>query len=222
MLSVDTWWVIAVSLSAVCCAARKTTFPSGCVICKLCTWPEALTLRDENWMLRKAMLAPARSEMINWTCLQCRGSKSAIQSPENFPDEPSRLWLDGCRSASRSSLITPSGELENSSTTRPWYPASSIRKRFRIWMVLKLKTSSSVLPVHVIDVSVRPSSNRSVVPSVRAPTQDTPKSIESGATMTSDTKGSITTPALKSTAAVLAPSLVLLINSSPYRRDPEV
>src|ERR1039457_5423202 len=110
-----------------------------------------------------------------------RGSKSAIQSPENFPDESSRLWLDGCRSASRSSLITPSGELENSSTTRPWYPAKSIRKRFRIWMVLKLKTSSSLLPVHVIDVSVRPSSNKSVVPSPSAPSQDTPKSIESGA-----------------------------------------
>src|ERR1035437_1661918 len=224
MLSVDTWWAIAVNWSAVCCAARKTTFPNGCVICKLCTWPDALTLRDENWMLRSAMLAPTRSEMINWTCLQCRGSKSAIQSPENLPEEPSRLWLDGCRSASRSSLITPSGELENSSTTRPWYPAKSIRKRFRIWMVLKLKISSSLLPVHVIDVSVRPSSSRSVVPTnfVGSPTQDTPKSIESGATITSDTKGSITTPALKSTTAVLAPSLVLLINSSTYRRDPEV
>src|ERR1035437_742172 len=58
MLSVDTWWVIAVSLSAVCCAARNTTFPSGWVICWLCTWPEALTLRCENWMLRRAMLAP--------------------------------------------------------------------------------------------------------------------------------------------------------------------
>src|ERR1017187_3603239 len=196
MLSVDTWWVIDVSLSAVCCAA-KTTVPRGWLICRLCTWPDGLTLRDENWMLRSAMLAPTRSEMINCTCLQCRGSKSAIQSPENLPEEPSRLRLDGCRSASRSSLITPSGELENSSTTRPWYPASSMRKRFRIWMVLKLNTSSSLLPVHVIDVSVRPSSNKSVVPSPSAPTQDTTKSIESGATITSDTKGSITTPALK-------------------------
>src|SRR5450759_38587 len=88
MLSVDTWWVIEVSLSAVCCAARNTTVPSGCVICWLCTWPEALTLRCENWMLRRAMLAPTRSVMINCTCLQCRGSKSAIQSPENLPEEP--------------------------------------------------------------------------------------------------------------------------------------
>src|ERR1017187_26397 len=48
-----------------------------------------------------------------------RGSKSAIQLPENLPQEPSRLWLDGCRSASRSSRITPSGELENSSITNP-------------------------------------------------------------------------------------------------------
>src|ERR1039457_2135370 len=120
-------------------------------------------------MLRRAMLAPTRAEMINRTWLQCRGSKSAIQSPENLPEEPSRLWLEGCRSASRSSLITPSGELENSSITSPWYPASSMRKRFRIWMVLKLKTSSSLLPVHVIDVSVRPSSNKSVVPSPSTP-----------------------------------------------------
>src|ERR1017187_10275429 len=213
MLSVDTWWVIDVSLSAVCGAARNTTLP-GRLICRLCTWPDGLTLRDENWMLRSAMRAPTRSEMINCSCLQCRGSKSAIQSPLNLPEEPSRLWLDGCRSASRSSLITPSGELENSSTTRPWYPASSIRKRFRIWTVLKLKTSSSLLPVHVIDVSVRPSSNKSVVPSPSAPTQDTPKSIVSGATITSDTKGSITTPALKSTTAVEVSSLVLLMNSS--------
>ena len=36
-------------------------------------------------------------------------------------------------------------------------------------MVLKLKTSSSLLPVHVIDVSVRPSSNKSVVPSPSTP-----------------------------------------------------
>jgi len=111
--------VIEVSLFAVCCAARNTTVPSGCVICWLCTWPEELTLRDENWMLRSAMLAPTRSVMVNRTCLQCRGSKSAIQSPENLPEEPSRLWLAGCRSASRSSRITPSGELENSSITRP-------------------------------------------------------------------------------------------------------
>src|ERR1035437_6999925 len=214
MLSVDTWWVIDVNWSAVCCEARNTTFPSGWVICWLCTWPEALTLRCENWMLRSAMLAPTRSVMINRTCLQCRGSKSAIQSPENFPEEPSRLRLDGCRSASRSSRSTPSGELENSSTTRPWYPARSMRKRFRIWMVLKLKTSSSRLPVHVIEVSVRPSSNKSVVPSPSAPTQATPKSIESGLTNVSDTKGYETTPALKSTAAVEAPSLVLLMNSS--------
>jgi hypothetical protein len=48
-----------------------------------------------------------------------RGSKSAIQSPLNLPEEPSRLWLDGCRSASRSSRMTPSGELENSSMTSP-------------------------------------------------------------------------------------------------------
>src|ERR1019366_4774967 len=222
MLSVETWWVMDVNLSAVCCAARNTTLPSGWLICRLCTWPEGLTLRCENWMLRSAILAPTRSEMINWTCLQCRGSKSAIQSPENLPEEPSRLRLDGCRSASRSSRITPSGELENSSITKPWYPARSMRKRFRIWMVLKLKTSSSRLPVHVIDVSVRPSSNKSVVPSVRAPAQATPKSIESGLTNVSDTKGSETTPALKSTTAVPAPSLVLLMNSFTYRRDPEV
>src|SRR5450756_2700205 len=113
MLSVDTWWVIDVSLSAVCCAARNTTVPSGWVICWLCTWPEALTLRCENWMLRSAMLEPTRSEMINCTCLQCRGSKSAIQSPENLPEEPSKLRLDGGSSASRSSRSTPSGELEN-------------------------------------------------------------------------------------------------------------
>jgi hypothetical protein len=36
-------------------------------------------------------------------------------------------------------------------------------------MVLKLKTSSSLLPVHVIDVSVRPSSNKSVVPAPARP-----------------------------------------------------
>src|ERR1035441_9885444 len=53
MLSVDTWWVIDVNWSAVCCAARNTTFPSGWVICWLCTWPLALTLRCENWMLRE-------------------------------------------------------------------------------------------------------------------------------------------------------------------------
>jgi hypothetical protein len=47
------------------------------------------------------------------------GSKSAIQSPLNLPEEPSRLRLDGGSSASRSSRSTPSGELENSSTTRP-------------------------------------------------------------------------------------------------------
>src|ERR1035441_840495 len=119
MLSVDTWWVIDVNWSAVCCAARNTTFPSGWEICWLCTWPVAITLRCENWMLRRAMLAPARSQMIHWTCLQRRGLKSAIQSPENFPDDPSSLCLDDCRSASKSSLITPSGELENSSTTNP-------------------------------------------------------------------------------------------------------
>src|ERR1039458_9622938 len=55
---------------------------------------------------------------------------------------------------------------------------------------------------------------RSVVPSPSAPTQATPKSIESGAIMVSCTKGSDTTPALKSTTAVQAPSLVLLMNSS--------
>jgi hypothetical protein len=89
-------------------------------------------------------------------------------------------------------------------------------------MVLKLKTSSSRPPVHVIDVSVRPSSNKSVVPSPSAPTQATPKSIESGLMNVSCTRGRETTPALKSTAAVEAPSLVLLMNSSTYRRDPEV
>src|ERR1039458_4590260 len=55
-----------------------------------------------------------------------------------------------------------------------------MRNRFRIWMVLKVKTSSSRPPFHIIEVSVRPSSNRSVVPSPSAPTQATPKSIESG------------------------------------------
>src|ERR1035441_9655618 len=37
-----------------------------------------------------------------------------------------------------------------------------MRKRFRIRMVLKLNTSSRRLPIHVIEVCVLPSSNRSV------------------------------------------------------------
>src|ERR1039458_7225257 len=53
-----------------------------------------------------------------------------------------------------------------------------MRNRFRTWILLKLKTSSSLLPIHVIEVSVLPSSNKSVVPTsfVGSPTQATPKS----------------------------------------------
>src|ERR1035437_6004149 len=61
MLSVDTWWVTDVSLSAVCWTARNTTAASGWGIFWLCTCPDALTRRCENWMLRMAMLRPTRS-----------------------------------------------------------------------------------------------------------------------------------------------------------------
>jgi hypothetical protein len=40
------------------------TLPNGWVICWLCTCPEALTVRCENWMLRSAMLVPTRSAII--------------------------------------------------------------------------------------------------------------------------------------------------------------
>src|ERR1035437_10127094 len=214
ILSVDTWWVTDVSLSAVCWTARNTTAPSGWVIFWLCTCPDALTRRCENWMLRLAVLRPTRSAMISRTWLQCRGSKSAIQSPENLLEEPSRLRDDAGSSASRSSRVTPSGELENSSTTRPWYPASSIRSRFRTLTSAKLKTSSRRLPPHTREVSVLPSNSRSVVPDPSAPSQATPKSIEVGWTNVSDITGSKAMPALKSTVAEQVPRLVLLMNSS--------
>src|SRR5450759_3202470 len=202
-------------------AAGVTHAPAG----KTAEWTRTPSFRlvlpsrkSPNLSNSRACVAAHSLFLLRNILVECirhnHGSKSAIQSPENFPEEPSRLRLDGGSSASRSSRSTPSGELENSSTTRPWYPARSMRRRFRIWMVLKLKTNSSRLPVHVIEVSVRPSSNKSVVPSPSTPTQATPKSIESGLRNVSDTKGNETTPALKSTAAVEAPSLVLLMNSS--------
>ena len=91
-----------------------------------------------------------------------------------------------------------------------------MRNRFRTWILLKLKTSSKRAPIHVIEVSVLPSSNRSVVPTsfVGSPTQATPKSMDAGWRNVSDTIGKATTPALKSTVAEQAPSLVLVMNSS--------
>src|ERR1019366_3494366 len=133
-------------------AAGVTRAPAG----KAAEWTRTPSFRlvlpsrkSPNLSNSRACVAAHSLFLLKNILVECirhnRGSKSAIQSPLNLPEEPSRLSDDGCRSASRSSLITPSGELENSSTTKPWYPASSIRKRFRIWMGLKLKTSSSVL-----------------------------------------------------------------------------
>ena len=76
-------------------------------------------------------------------------------------------------------------------------------------MVLKLKTSSRRLPVHVhrgFRLAVQQQVRAACSQSARASHTEV---IESGWISASDTSGNATTPALKSTAAVQAPRLRL-------------
>src|ERR1039458_7772117 len=107
-------------------AAGVTHAPAG----KTAEWTRTPSFRlvlpsrkSPNLSNSRACVAAHSLFLLKNILVECirhnRGSKSAIQSPENLPEEPSRLSDDGGSSASRSSRSTPSGELENSSTTSP-------------------------------------------------------------------------------------------------------
>ena len=169
--------------------------PCGAAIDKDCARPELPKVRCEKLTSRMVMLGfPTKSASTMRSCCTLRGSKSAIQSQEYLPAEPSMLKFAAGRSASRSSRRTPLGEEVNSITASPWCAGSDIETRLRTCGELKVNTSSTRPPVQTKAVSRRPSSSRPISV-VGDPTLETPILAESGTIAVSFSSGAVATPA---------------------------
>jgi len=83
----------------------------------------------------------------------------------------------------------------NSTSEIPWCAGREIVTRLMIWGGLKVKTSSTWLPVHTKAVVGRPSSNR-LISVVEDPMLATPVLAESGVTAALLVSGGVARPAL--------------------------